>query len=484
MDADKLREYRDKRDPARTPEPVPPVFESGAAPPAADGGAFVIQEHHARRLHYDVRLERDGVLVSWAVPKGVPDDPAVNHLAVHTEDHPLEYASFEGQIPRGEYGAGSMTIWDHGWYETLKWAKNEVKIRLHGQRVTGGYTLFQTGGKQWMMHRERQPLPAALRPMLAKLTAVPPFGRNGADDGNWALEMKWDGVRALAFVERGQVKLMSRTERDITATYPELAGLGRATDRKQLLLDGEIVVFGPDNWPSFEGLQPRMHVSDPASARLLAGQNPVTYLVFDLLQLDGRPLLDMPYSERRALLESLELAGPYWQTPPTFPGEDFAAVQSVSAEHGMEGLVAKRLASRYQPGARTSDWRKIKNHLSQEAVVAGYKPGQGNRTGLVGSLLIGVNDDSGLIYAGHVGTGFSAETLRMLTGRLEPLRRRDSPFDGPVPQMYARTAVWVEPRLVIDVSFDRWTSAGRMRAPVYKGLRDDIDPADVTRDPS
>jgi bifunctional non-homologous end joining protein LigD len=475
VDADKLREYRDKRDPARTPEPVPaePV-PTGENP---DGGTFVIQEHHARRLHYDVRLERDGVLVSWAVPKGVPDDPAVNHLAVHTEDHPLEYGTFEGQIPRGEYGAGSMTIWDHGRYETLKWTKREVKIRLHGQRVTGGYTLFQTGGKQWMMHRERQPLPPGLRPMLATLTSVPP-----PDNGAWALELKWDGVRALAFVERGQVRLMSRTERDITATYPELAGLGRGTDRKQLLLDGEIVVFGPDGWPEFEALQPRMHVSDPSAARLLAGQNPVTYLVFDLLQLDGRPLLDLPYSERRELLESLELAGSYWQTPPTFPGEDFAAVQSVSAEHGMEGIVAKRLASRYQPGSRTSDWRKIKNHLSQEAVVAGYKPGQGNRAGLVGSLLIGVHDDSGLLYAGHVGTGFNADTLRMLSDRLEPLRRRSSPFGGPVPQMYARTAVWVEPRLVIEVAFDRWTKAGRMRAPVYKGLREDIDPADVVRE--
>jgi bifunctional non-homologous end joining protein LigD len=422
------------------------------------------------------------VLVSWAVPKGVPDDPAVNHLAVHTEDHPLEYGSFEGEIPRGQYGAGSMTIWDHGRYETLKWAKNEVKVRLHGQRVSGGYTLFQTGGKQWMMHRERQPLPPGLRPMLASLASAPPYDPDGADQDSWALEMKWDGVRALAFVERGRVRLMSRTERDITATYPELAALGRATDHKQLLLDGEIVVFGADGWPSFEGLQPRMHVADAAAARLLAGHNPVTYLVFDLLQLDGRPLLDLAYRYRRALLDELALAGPNWQTPPGFPGADFEAVRAVSAAHGMEGVVAKRLDSRYQPGTRGGDWRKIKNHLSQEAVVAGYKPGQGNRAGLVGSLLIGVNDDSGLIYAGHVGTGFNAATLRMLSERLEPLRRPDSPFDGPVPQMYARTAVWVEPRLVIDVAFDRWTKAGRMRAPVYKGLRDDKDPADVVRE--
>jgi bifunctional non-homologous end joining protein LigD len=473
---DKLRVYRDKRDPARTPEPVP------AAAPAPgeshDGGSFVIQEHHARRLHWDFRLERDGVLVSWALPKGVPDDPAVNHLAVHTEDHPLEYGGFEGEIPRGEYGAGQVTIWDHGRYETLKWADREVKVRLHGERVTGGFALFQTRGNQWMIHRERQPLPAGVRPMLAVTGPAP------RDQQNWALEMKWDGVRALAYIERGQVRLMSRTERDITVAYPELAALGPATTHKQLLLDGEVVVFGDEGWPEFEALQPRMHVTSAAQAALLAGQTPVTYLIFDLLQLDGRPLFDLPYGDRRALLDELALNGPYWQTPPSFPGEDFSAVQGVSLEHHMEGVVAKRLDSVYAPGIRTDHWRKIKNVRRQEAVVAGYKPGQGNRTGQVGSLLIGVHDESGLIYAGHVGTGFSDQTLRLLGDKLRPLRRAGSPFDGPVPPEHARPAVWVEPRLVIDVTFDRWTRAGRMRAPVYKGLRDDIDPATVIREPT
>ncbi len=470
---DKLQAYRGKRDAARTPEPVP---GPGAAP-AGPGGTFVIQEHHARRLHWDFRLERDGVLVSWALPRGVPSDPAANHLAVHTEDHPLEYGSFEGQIPRGEYGAGAVTIWDHGTYETLKWAPDEVKVVLHGERVTGGYVLFQTKGSQWMIHREQLALPAALRPMLA-VTGAPP-----RDADQWALEMKWDGVRALAFIEKGRVRLMSRTERDITVAYPELARLGAAGSHKQLLLDGEIVVFGPNGWPEFEALQPRMHVSSATQAAALAGHTPVTYLVFDLLQVDGRSLLDLPYAERRAQLDGLALAGPNWQTPPWFPGPDFEAVQAVSAQHHMEGVVAKRLDSRYAPGVRTESWLKIKNVLSQEAVVAGYKPGKGNRTGQVGSLLIGVHDDSGLIYAGHVGTGFTDETLRMLGAKLQPLRRAGSPFDGPVPPEHARPAVWVEPELVIQVAFDRWTRAGRMRAPVYKGLRDDIDPADVIREP-
>ena len=302
---DKLRAYRDKRDATRTPEPVPADAPDSEHP---GGNTFVIQEHHARRLHWDFRLERDGVLVSWALPKGVPVDPAVNHLAVHTEDHPLEYGGFEGEIPKGEYGAGAVTIWDHGTYETQKWTPREVKVRLHGERVSGGFALFQTGGNQWMIHRERQLLPAGIRPMLAFTGPVPA----PKDLDNWALEMKWDGVRAIAFIEKGRVRLMSRTERDITVAYPELAGMGPAIPHKQLVLDGEIVVFGDGGWPEFEALQPRMHVSSASQAAVAASQTPVTYLIFDLLQLDGRPLFERPYAERRGLLDGLALSGPFW----------------------------------------------------------------------------------------------------------------------------------------------------------------------------
>jgi bifunctional non-homologous end joining protein LigD len=470
---DKLQAYRDKRDPGRTPEPVP-----AGPPPASDGGTFVIQEHHARRLHWDFRLERDGVLVSWALPKGVPDDPAVNHLAVHTEDHPLEYAGFAGSIPRGEYGGGEVTIWDHGSYETVKWAPDEVKVVLHGRRVEGGWALFQTKGSQWMIHRERQPLPVSLTPMLALAGSPPP------DRENWALEMKWDGVRALAFIEHGALRLMSRTGRDITMAYPELKGLGAALamKHKQVLLDGEIVVFGASGWPEFEALQPRIHVRDDRQAAQLAAEFPASYLAFDLLQLDGRPLLERPYRERRELLDGLAISGPHWQAPPSFPGEDYDAVREVSRQHAMEGIMAKRLDSKYISGGRSDFWRKLKNVHRQEVVVAGWKPGKGNREGQVGSLLVGVYGPDGLTYAGHVGTGFTAETLRMLTAKLAPLRRDTSPFDGEVPPEHARTAVWAEPELVADVSFGLWTRAGRMRAPVYKGLRDDKDPAEVVRE--
>jgi bifunctional non-homologous end joining protein LigD len=290
-------------------------------------------------------------------------------------------------------------------------------------------------------------------------------------------------VRAVAFIEGGRVRLDSRTGRDITPAYPELGGMGGAIGHKQVLLDGEIVAFGEDGWPEFEALQPRMHVTSAAQATRLAADTPVTYLAFDLLQLDGRPLLGRPYRERREMLDNLMPNGRWWQCPPAFPGEDFAAVRAASVEHGLEGVVAKRLDSRYEPGGRSGSWRKIKNSLRQEVIVAGWKPGKGNREGQIGSLLVGVNAPGGLVYAGHVGTGFTGQTLRMLGGRLAPLRRRDSPFAGPVPPQDARPAVWVEPRLVIDVTFEGWTRAGRMRAPSYKGLRDDKDPADVVREP-
>jgi len=485
---DRLAEYRGKRDPARTPEPVP------AIPPGAgsgESGIFVVQEHHARRLHWDFRLERDGVLVSWALPKGVPDDPAVNHLAVHTEDHPLEYANFAGEIPRGEYGAGSVTLWDRGTYQVLKWDEREVKVNLHGERLSGGYVLFATGGKNWMIHRERRPLPATLTPMLAA-PGRPPAGSLDA----WGVEFKWDGVRALAFIETGRLRLISRTGKDITATYPEVAALGSAfkhgafkhgafkhgaIPHKQALLDGEIVAF-TDGRPDFEALQPRMHVSSPAAALRLAEQAPVTYLVFDVLQLDGRSLIGRPYAERRQVLETLLPNGSVLQVPPTFPGADLDVVRAVSDANGFEGVVIKRLDSVYEPGIRSGSWLKLKNVQQQEVVVAGWKPGKGNRLGLIGSLLVGYYSDGALLYCGHVGTGFTDENLRELTRRLTPLRRPDSPFDGPVPPEYARPAVWVEPQLVIDVLFDRWTKAGRMIAPAFQRVREDKEPADVVRE--
>ena len=328
-----------------------------------------------------------------------------------------------------------------------------------------------------MSRPEWSPLPASIAPMLA-LPGSPPPGRLA----EWAVEMKWDGVRALAFIERGRLRLVSRTGKDISATYPDLAALGGAVTGAQALLDGEIVAF-TDGRPDFEALQPRMHVSSADAAFRLSSTIPVSYLAFDALHVDGVGLTARPYFERRKTLDTIISNGPRWLAPPNFPGPDLDAVRAASVANGLEGVVVKRLDSVYEPGARPGSWLKVKNQLTQEVVVAGWKPGQGNRAGLVGSLLVGVHSVTGaLVYAGHVGTGFSDPVLRMLTRRLDALRRPDSPFDGPVPAEYARPAVWVEPRLVIEVTFDRWTRAGRMRAPAYRGLRDDKDPADVVRE--
>ena len=327
-----------------------------------------------------------------------------------------------------------------------------------------------------MSHPGWSPLPASIAPMLA-LPGSPPPGRLA----EWAVEMKWDGVRALAFISGGRLRLVSRTGKDISATYPDLAGLGGAVTASQALLDGEIVAF-TDGRPDFEALQPRMHVSSADAAFRLSSTIPVSYLAFDALHVDGVGLTSLSYVERRKTLDTIISNGPRWLAPPNFPGPDLDAVRAASVANGLEGVVVKRLDSVYEPGARPGSWLKVKNQLMQEVVVAGWKPGQGNRTGLVGSLLVGVYSAGLLVYAGHVGTGFSDPVLRMLTRRLDALRRPDSPFDGPVPAEYSRPAVWVEPRLVIDVTFDRWTRAGRMRAPAYRGLRDDKDPADVVRE--
>jgi bifunctional non-homologous end joining protein LigD len=315
--------------------------------------------------------------------------------------------------------------------------------------------------------------------MLAIAGALP------SDDTGWAYEMKWDGLRALAHISAAKVRLTSRTLRDITRTYPELTGLGdAATGVEQAVLDGELVAFGDDEWPDFESLQQRMNIGSAAQARQLADTIPVSYLAFDLLWLNGSSLLDQPYLRRRELLDGLGLHGSYWQVPPSFTAESGADVQAVSKQHNLEGVVAKRTHSRYEPGRRSASWRKIKNIRRQEVVIGGWKPGEGGRAGWIGSLLVGVYDQGDFVYSGHVGTGFTQQTLRMLGEKLAPLRRDFSPFASEVPAEDARYARWVEPALIAEVAFSDWTKSGRLRGPSFKGLRDDKDPLEVIREPT
>ncbi len=480
-----LETYRRKRNPARTPEPVPgaDLVQPGS------GTTFVVQEHHASALHWDFRLERDGVLVSWAVPKGLPLDPATNHLAVHTEDHPLDYAGFEGEIPAGEYGGGTVSVWDRGTYECEAWTDREVKVVLHGSRVTGRYVLFRTGerDRDWMMHRMDpapdgfEPLPQLVRPMLAVLRDAPP-----RDDAAYGYEFKWDGVRAVVYVTGGRPRVLSRNDRDVTGSYPELRAMAESLGSRQVVLDGELVAMDAAGRPSFERLQSRMHVTNAAQVRRLTAQTPVTYLVFDVLHLDGRSLTDVPYVERREVLDSLGLSGPSWQTPPWFRGSGDdpvgPAVLAASREQGLEGIIAKRLDSRYYAGKRSDCWLKVKNLRTQEVVIGGWKPGAGRRKGAIGSLLLGVPGPDGLDYVGHVGTGFTDAMLRDLERDLAPLATDRSPFRTAVPTPHARDARWVEPVVVGEVAFGEWTREGRLRHPAWRGLRPDKFATEVVRE--
>jgi bifunctional non-homologous end joining protein LigD len=445
---------------------------------------FVVQEHHARRLHWDFRLERDGVLVSWALPKGVPANPATNHLAVHTPDHPMDFGSFEGAIGEGEYGAGRVIIWDRGTYVCEKWTDDEVKVVLSGGRVSGRYVLFRTGGDDWMIHRmdppqdpDRQPMPDLVRPMLATAGTLPA----GAAAGRYAYEMKWDGVRAVVYVSGGRARVMTRNDREVSRTYPELSRMADSLGSLEVVLDGEVVALDASGRPDFGLLQQRMHVTVPSQVRALVERVPVSYLAFDLLYLDGRLLLDLPYAERRALLDGLDLEGPRWGVPPAFPGDGDAALAASRAQR-LEGVVAKRLDSRYEAGRRSSAWVKVKTFLTQEAVVGGWRPGTGRREGTIGSLLLGIPDGDGLAYIGHVGTGFTDAVLADLERRLRPLRRSTSPFAQELPRADARDAVWVTPRLVGEVAYGEWTRDGRLRHPSWRGLRPDKAPSEVVRE--
>lgn len=483
----KLDAYRAKRNAAATPEPVPSP-DASVPEHAGHGASFVIQEHHARSLHWDFRLERDGVLVSWAIPKGLPPDNGTNHLAVHVEDHPLEYGSFEGTIPQGEYGAGTVTVWDRGTYECDTWTEREVKVTLHGGRVDGRYALFRTGGRNWMIHKMDaappgwQPLPALVPPMLAVAGQAPPVPGDGPGASDWGYEFKWDGVRAVAYVEGGRVRLVSRNDRDVTASYPELRALGAALGSVPAVLDGEIVVLDAAGRPDFGALQQRMHVADPARARRLATKVPVVYLLFDLLHLDGRATLDLPYRERRALLESLGLNGDHFATPAWQEGPA-SVVMAAARAAGLEGVVAKRLDAPYRPGRRSAAWVKLKNVRHQEVVIGGWAGGRGGRAGTVGSLLMGVPGPAGLDYVGRVGTGFTDEVLGDLARRLHRIERRTSPFSTPVPDAPGAAVTWVRPTLVGEVRFAEWTREGRLRHPSWRGLRPDKSPAEVRREP-
>jgi bifunctional non-homologous end joining protein LigD len=482
-----LADYRKKRRPGRTPEPLPDEGEPPAKTPAAGPGrpSFVIQEHHATSLHWDFRLEHDGVLASWALPKGLPVSPDENHLAVQVEDHPLEYGTFSGTIPEGEYGAGEVSIWDRGRYDCEKWRPREVMVVLHGKRAKGRYVLFPTKGKNWMIHRMDpapegfQPLPTRMQPMLATPGRLPP------DDDGWAYEFKWDGMRVLLWIDGGRPRALSRNDNDVTGSFPELRAFAEAMGSHQALFDGELVVLGADGRPSFGQLQHRMHASSPTSVRKAAASNPVSLVIFDLLHLDGVSLLGLDYDRRRAALEDLGLAAAGWAVTPSFTSDKGTRVFQAAVDLGMEGVVAKRRKSPYQPGRRSHDWIKVKHQHMQEVVIGGFTEGNGSRQGEFGALLLGLPSTDGrrLTFVGKVGTGFSDRSRAEMASDLKRMVRATSPFDGRLPAAVEKAATWVTPRLVGEVRFSEWTGDGNLRHPVWRGRRPDKLAKDVRREP-
>ena len=521
-EAGPLSAYISKRTAGQTPEPVPtnPLGESSDA----DLPIFVIQEHHATALHWDFRLEHDGVLVSWAVPRGVPPSYRRNNLAIMTEDHPMSYASFEGTIPAGEYGGGGVTIWDHGRYELEKWRDDEVIATLEGR--PGGplgrvrLALIRTEGSgeksNWLLHRMKtdaagrpqpdgepvvartsetpsagsgtsrshnapSPIPSAsaFRPMLAT-NSTPGIARGAAGRwGPWA-EVKWDGVRAIGFWDGERLHLRARSGNDITAKYPELTALAANLGPEPAMLDGEIVALDPRGRPSFPLLQNRMNLSKPREIAKEAPRTPVHWYLFDVLSHGATDAAALPLAERRALLERIaaDAIAPI-VVPPVF--DDVDAALDASRMFGLEGIVVKDPASTYRRGIRSESWLKVKLTHTQEVVIGAIRPGRGLRSGAIGSLLLGIPGPDGLQYAGRVGSGFSDKTLALLEKTLHPLRTDENPFVG-IPREDASDALWVRPDVVAEVEYAEFTPGGILRHARWRGLRPDKSPDEVTRE--
>jgi len=473
----KLMEYVRRRDFEETPEPAP-----GEARADAEGNSFVIHKHRATRLHYDVRLERDGALPSWAVPKGLPTAKGDKRLAVRTEDHPLEYGSFEGTIPEGHYGAGEVRIFDDGWYEPVEWDDKKVSFTLHGRRYPELEFHFVKTRTDWLAflasHQEAPliPSPPRLQPMLAE------GGYGAFDDPGWWFEPKLDGIRCLAEMSTGETVLRTRRGRDVTPQYPELHMIHELVDQVNAVVDGEIVAFDADGKNSFEALQQRMNLTGEREIKRIAKQVPVSLVAFDVLWLDGRDTTGLSLEDRRELLDLVVEEDHRVQLTTRVIGGGRSFVEAARGL-GLEGVVAKKLGSKYLPGRRADTWRKIKLVNRQDCVILGWTPGLRGRADTFGALLVGALDGGVWKWIGQVGSGFTDQALKTLQERLRPLTRSTPPIEDP--DLAALKAVtFVEPELVCEVEYLEVTrSTGKMRAPSFKGLRPDKTPDECELEP-
>ncbi len=526
-----LQEYARKRDFTRTPEPKPrkPAYVKSQA------GRFFIQRHNATRLHYDFRLEIDGTLKSWAIPKGPSLDPSVKHLAAMVEDHPLDYGDFEGNIPKGEYGGGSVMLWDRGTFELIgeegaaeQVARGDLKFRLHGEKLNGTWAIVHMKnrgkGNEWLIIKKKDEasetpwdieafaksvktgrtqeeiaadLPAhkkaaankkAIGASPAKLAGAvrapmpgffEPMGATLTDQlpkgAEWIFEVKWDGVRGLTFIDKGALTIYTRNNNRCERQYPELQVIPHYIEAEQAILDGEIVVLDSKGASHFELIQPRIHSQDANSIAKMGQKNPVHLYVFDLLYLDGYDLRRVPLIERKRLLEKIVKPFPLLRVSDHFEnsGEDLL---EAARQSGLEGLIAKSAKSVYE-SRRSRNWLKLKLTSEQEFVIAGYTPGEREH---FGSLALGYYEGGKLHYAGNVGTGFNARNLAELWTLLEPMTIAKMPFAGA--DKIPKGTAWVKPKLVAQIKFANWTGDKKLRAPVYLGLRDDKPSKEVSRE--
>lgn len=523
-----LKKYVEKRHFDRTPEPAPGKPTHARA--SHSELQFCVQRHHASHLHYDFRLEVGGSLKSWAVPKGPTLDPDQKRLAMMVEDHPLEYGKFEGVIPKGNYGGGSVMLWDRGTYELLgdataeeQLARGDFKFRLAGEKLTGEFAIVRMKrgkGNEWLLIKKKDagarpgwdpedhaesvltgrtqeeiargldadPAPAAAKPRTERHAAkdaakpladmpriiTPMLAELGKGEppasGDWVYEIKWDGVRAICFIESGKLRMLSRNGNAIDKQYPELSILPHQVRARQAIIDGEIAALDPQGRPSFELLQRRINVVEASAIARLARSHPVVFFAFDLLYMDGRDLRGEPLIERKKLLKDILKPDDvirYSEHFDTNAGELLAAVK----QQGLEGIIGKRAQSRYE-SRRSSDWVKWKVVDSADFVICGYT--EGERHGL-GALVLGTRAPGGkLTWAGNVGTGFDAKMVKTLFAKLTPLATKQSPLEPA--KGLPRNVVWTKPELICEVRFANWTEEGRLRAPVFLGLREDLDP--------
>jgi bifunctional non-homologous end joining protein LigD len=499
-----LDDYSRKRRFDKTPEPGPGVAQAG-------GNRFYIQRHQARRLHYDLRLEMEGVLKSWAVPKGPTLDPAEKRLAVLVEDHPLEYGNFEGTIPAGNYGAGSVMVWDRGTWEVLgeksvaeQMERGDLKFRLHGEKLVGEFALVRMKnrgkGNEWLLLKKkdfaakpgwdaesdlrsvgrgnvdpaklagakRAAMPTDLTPMLAVAASSLPEG------SEWLYEVKWDGWRALCFVEGKKVRLVSRNKKPLDRQYPELSVVADLLGGASAIVDGEIVALDEQGRPSFELLQQRITVGAKGVTRS-AQSHPVVFFAFDLPYYNGYDLRATPLVERKRLLAAILSPSPVVRYSEHFVGNG-PRLLAGAREQGLEGVMAKRALSAYE-SRRTDNWVKVKIVAQQEFVIGGMVAGERRP---FGSLALGVYEGAKLVFAGSVGSGFDQESLKRVHRLLQPLETSRCPF-AEKPEL--PTAVtWVKPEVVCTVRFAQWTKDDRLRAPVFLGIREDVAPKDCVRE--